>query len=43
MRGARFATVAKVIETPKLIETKTDRRMLNRLRAYGRLAERSAR
>jgi deoxyribonuclease-4 len=43
MRSPRFATVAKVIETPKLIETKTDRRMLNRLRAYGRLAERVTR
>lgn len=38
MRGERFAAVPKVIETPKLVETRTDRRMLNRLRAYGRSA-----
>jgi deoxyribonuclease IV len=43
MRGDRFAAVPKVIETPKLIETRTDRRMLNRLRAYGRVAARAAR
>jgi deoxyribonuclease-4 len=36
----RFAHVPKVIETPKLVETKTDRRMLTRLRAYRRLARR---
>ncbi|MEX2152743.1 MAG: deoxyribonuclease IV [Gemmatimonadaceae bacterium] len=36
----RFADVPKVIETPKLVETKTDRRMLTRLRAYQRLARR---
>jgi deoxyribonuclease-4 len=36
----RFAHVPKVIETPKLVETKTDRRMLTRLRAYQRLARR---
>jgi deoxyribonuclease IV len=40
----RFATVAKVIETPKLDDaTKTDRRMLRRLRAYRRVASRRAR
>jgi deoxyribonuclease-4 len=43
MRGDRFASVPKVIETPKLIETTTDRRMLNRLRAYGRVAQRAPR
>ena len=33
----RFATVPKVIETPKLDDAeKTDRRMLRRLRSYGR-------
>ena len=38
----RFAAVPKVIETPKLDDaTKTDRRMLRRLRAYGRLARRA--
>ena len=37
MTGDRFATVPKVIETPKLDDaTKTDRRMLRRLRAYAR-------
>jgi deoxyribonuclease-4 len=41
MRSDRFATVPKVIETPKLVETRTDRRMLNRLRAFGRLAARA--
>ena len=40
----RFASVAKVIETPKLDDaTRTDRRMLRRLRAYRRLASRTAR
>lgn len=40
----RFTQVAKVIETPKLDDaTKTDRRMLRRLRAYRRLASRTAR
>jgi deoxyribonuclease-4 len=38
----RFATVAKVIETPKLEETITDRAMLRRLRAYRRLARRAS-
>ena len=34
---ARFFGIPKVIETPKLDDaTKTDRRMVNRLRAYGR-------
>jgi deoxyribonuclease IV len=37
MRDDRFRNVPKVIETPKLEETVTDRRMLVRLRAYGRL------
>ena len=37
MADDRFATVPKVIETPKLDDaTKTDRRMLRRLRAYAR-------
>lgn len=36
----RFTEIPKVIETPKLDETKTDRAMLRRLRAYGRLARR---
>jgi deoxyribonuclease-4 len=37
----RFAAVPKVIETPKLDDaTRTDRRMLRRLRAYRRLASR---
>ncbi len=37
----RFASIPKVIETPKLDDaTRTDRRMLNRLRAYGRVARR---
>jgi deoxyribonuclease IV len=40
MSDDRFALVPKVIETPKLIETTTDRRMLRRLRAYRRLARR---
>jgi deoxyribonuclease IV len=40
----RFATVPKVIETPKLDDaTRTDRRMLNRLRAYRRGALRRSR
>ena len=38
----RFQAIPKVIETPKLDDaTKTDRRMLTRLRAYGRVARRS--
>lgn len=41
MRGERFADIPKVIETPKLDDvTRTDRRMLRRLRAYARLAGR---
>jgi len=37
VRDARFAHVPKVIETPKLDDaTKTDRKMLRRLRAYAR-------
>ncbi|MEX2179374.1 MAG: deoxyribonuclease IV [Gemmatimonadaceae bacterium] len=37
----RFANIPKVIETPKLDDaTRTDRRMLNRLRSYGRVARR---
>lgn len=37
MTDERFATVPKVIETPKLDDaTKTDRRMLTRLRRYAR-------
>jgi deoxyribonuclease-4 len=43
MSDDRFAAVPKVIETPKLEETTTDRRMLRRLRTYGRLARRRAR
>jgi deoxyribonuclease-4 len=39
----RFAAVPKVIETPKLDDaTKTDRKMLNRLRGYGRMARRGS-
>jgi deoxyribonuclease IV len=34
MRDERFAKVPKVIETPKLIDTRTDRAMLRRLRGY---------
>lgn len=37
MRDHRFRLVPKAIETPKLIETVTDVRMLRRLRAYARL------
>jgi len=37
MRDERFRAIPKVIETPKLEDTITDRRMLVRLRAYGRL------
>ena len=37
MRDDRFALVPKAIETPKLIETVTDVRMLRRLRGYARL------
>jgi deoxyribonuclease-4 len=38
---ARFAEVPKVIETPKLDDaTKTDRKMLTRLRAYARARQR---
>lgn len=40
MSDDRFAAVPKVIETPKLEETVTDRRMLRRLRTYARLARR---
>jgi deoxyribonuclease-4 len=40
MTDARFAHVPKVIETPKLEETITDRRMLRRLRSYRRVAPR---
>ena len=36
MTDSRFAAIPKVIETPKLIETTTDRRMLARLRSYAR-------
>jgi hypothetical protein len=37
MRDRRFARVWKVIETPKDDDPEThDRRMLRRLRAYGR-------
>jgi deoxyribonuclease IV len=43
MADDRFAAVPKVIETPKLVETITDRRMLRRLRTYGRLARRTRR
>lgn len=42
MADDRFADVPKLIETPKLEDaTKTDRRMLTRLRSYGRLARRA--
>lgn len=34
MTDNRFAAVPKVIETPKLVDTLTDRRMLRRLRGY---------
>jgi deoxyribonuclease IV len=41
VRDDRFRAVPKVIETPKLNDaTKTDRRMLRRLRAYSRAAAR---
>lgn len=40
MTDERFARIPKVIETPKLEETITDRRMLRRLRSYGRVARR---
>jgi deoxyribonuclease IV len=43
MTDARFARIPKVIETPKLEETLTDRRMLRRLRAYGQVARRTRR
>ena len=43
MTDERFARIPKVIETPKLEETVTDRRMLRRLRAYGRVARRARR
>jgi deoxyribonuclease IV len=37
--GARFAAIPKVIETPKLDDaTRTDRRMLRRLRSYAKRA-----
>jgi deoxyribonuclease-4 len=38
MTDARFARIPKVIETPKVEETITDRRMLRRLRSYARVA-----
>lgn len=38
MTDPRFAGVPKVIETPKLVETSTDRRMIARLRSYGKPA-----
>lgn len=41
MSDPRFARIPKVIETPKFEETVTDRSMLRRLRAYGRLARRA--
>jgi hypothetical protein len=34
MNDSRLAGVAKVIETPKLVEDETDRTMLERLRSY---------
>lgn len=37
MQDGRFAPVPKAIETPKLIETVTDQKMLRRLRSYARL------
>jgi deoxyribonuclease-4 len=40
MTDERFASIPKVIETPKLEETITDRRMLRRLRSYARVARR---
>lgn len=41
LRDARFAAIPKVIETPKLDDaTRTDRKMLNRLRSYARMARR---
>ena len=43
MTDDRFARIPKVIETPKLEETTTDRRMLRRLRAFGRVARRTRR
>lgn len=43
MTDERFARVPKVIETPKLEETVTDRRMLSRLRSYARVARRPRR
>ena len=42
MADARFAHIPKVIETPKIEETITDRRMLRRLRSYARVARRTA-
>jgi deoxyribonuclease-4 len=43
MADARFREVIKIIETPKLDDPiRHDRRMLRRLRAYGRSSERSA-
>lgn len=41
MTDERFARIPKVIETPKLEETITDRRMLRRLRSYARVARRA--
>jgi deoxyribonuclease-4 len=43
MTDPRFATVAKIIETPKADDpVRTDRRMLRRLRAYARARPRNA-
>src|SRR5688500_6809118 len=43
MTDARFARIPKAIETRKLEETVTDRRMLRRLRSYGQVARRTRR
>ncbi len=40
MRDPRFASIIKVIETPKGDDTTLDRRMLRRLRAYARVRTR---
>ncbi|HUF35889.1 MAG TPA: deoxyribonuclease IV [Gemmatimonadales bacterium] len=40
MRDPRFASIIKVIETPKGDDTTLDRRMLRRLRAYARVRAR---
>lgn len=42
MSDERFARVPKVIETPKLVETNTDRLMLRRLRSYQLSPEKQA-